>query len=134
MLAMLGNISVVIFGEGGMFTFILLNIVGSVHARHVISGAIFGIIGWMVMGNLPDTVGWVQAVQVINSILGMVEWVISGKLCSLLDTVVIFGKGGVFTFILLNIVGCVQARHVISGAIFGIIGWVVMGNLLDTVG
>ena len=98
MLVMLGNISVVIFGEGGVFTFTLLNIVGCVQARHVISGAIFGIIGWVVMGNLLDTVGWVQAVQVINSIsgviLGMVEWVISDKLCSLLDTVVIFGEGG----------------------------------------
>ena len=46
------------------------------------------------MGNLLDTVGWVQAVQVINSIsgviLGEVEWVISDWL----GRVVIFSISG----------------------------------------
>ena len=74
----------VIFGMVEWFMFTLLNIVSCVQARHVISGAICGVIGWVTMDNLQHIVDCVLAWQVISvipgAIFGVIGRVVMGNL------------------------------------------------------
>ena len=66
------------------FMFTLLNIVSCVQARHIISGAIFWVIGWVTKDNLQHIVDCVLAWQVISvipgDIFGVIGWVVMGNL------------------------------------------------------